>query len=99
MIIRLNESQFNKLMISEIFSNHGYNINRVDSANKSLETFLFYNGVKMINLKNSREYLVYELNALSNLIGRRYGLVQLIKDGEPYDAVYVKPMELYKRKY
>lgn len=105
MKIKLTESQFNRLMLSELLDAHNnfqaYTsyINRVDSANKSLETFLYNNGVVMVNIKNGKEYLVFELEALTNMIGRRYGLVQLIKNGEPYDTIYIKPIELYRRKF
>ena len=104
MKIKLTESQFDRLILYELadtYDNAKYvsYINRVDSANKSLETFLYKNGAIMVNIKNGKEYLVFELEALTNLIGRRYGLVQLVKDGEPYDTIYIKPIELYRRKF
>lgn len=105
MKIKLTESQFDRLILLELVDIHNnsqaYNsyVNRVDSANKSLETFLYNNGVMMVNIKNGKEYLVFEIEALTNMIGRRYGLVQLVKDGEPYDTIYIKPIELYRRKF
>lgn len=104
MKIKLTESQFDRLILYELadtYDNAKYvsYVNRVDSANKSLETFLYNNGAIMVNIKNGKEYLVFELEALTNLIGRRYGLVQLVKDGEPYDTIYIKPIELYRRKF
>ena len=36
---------------------------------------------------------------MTELTGRRYGLVQLIKNGKPFDSIYVKPLELYKQVY
>ena len=104
MKIKLTESQFDRLILYELadtYDNAKYvsYVNRVDSANKSLETFLYNNGAIMVNIKNGKEYLVFELEALTNLFGRRYGLVQLVKDGEPYDTIYIKPIELYRRKF
>lgn len=104
MKIKLTESQFDRLILYELADTYGNAkyasyVNRVDSANKSLETFLYNNGAIMVNIKNGKEYLVFELEALTNLIGRRYGLVQLVKDGEPYDTIYIKPIELYRRKF
>lgn len=105
MKIKLTESQFDKLMLMELMNTYNNRqaytsyIDKVDSANKSLETFLYNNGVIMLNIKNGKEYLVFELEALTNMIGRRYGLVQLIKNGEPYDTIYIKPIELYRIKF
>lgn len=104
MTIRLNESQFNKLLLTELggqnipTSYNGYS-NRIETAQETLENFLYNNGVKMINIENQNEYLVFELESLTGLIGRRYGLVQLVKDNQPYDTIYIKPIELYRRKY
>ena len=52
----------------------------------------------MINIRNGRDYLVYELLSLANAIGKRYCLCQLLKDGKPYGSVYTKPMHLFKMK-
>ena len=101
MRIRLTESQFDKLMLNELSAsmvNNSYS-NRIETAKETLESFLYNNGVKMVNIENQNEYLVFELESLTGLTGRRYGLVQLLKDGQPYDTIYVKPIELYKRKY
>lgn len=101
MKIKLNESQFDKLMLTELggtMVSNSYN-NRIETAQETLETFLYNNGVMMTNMENQNEYLVFELESLTGLIGRRYGLVQLVKDGQPYDTIYIKPIELYRRKY
>lgn len=101
MKIKLNESQFDKLILTELggtMVSNSYN-NRIETAQETLETFLYNNGVMMTNMENQNEYLVFELESLTGLIGRRYGLVQLVKDGQPYDTIYIKPIELYRRKY
>lgn len=107
MKIIVNESGFARLLTESIIEYNTNNGNayhdvyqdRIESSLKTLETFLVNNGVLMRNVDNGKEYLVFELHPMTELTGRRYGLVQLIKNGKPFDSIYVKPLELYKQVY
>lgn len=100
MNIIIKESKLN-ILLTELFNNNLSNqfVNQKVEINlQLLGNFLKQYGLLMTNIENGKDYLVYELNALTNMIGKRYGMVQLIKDGEPYQSIYIKPLALYKRK-
>lgn len=71
---------------------------QIKESNKLLASFLANNGKIMTNIDNGKDYLVYEIMALANLIGKRFGLCQLIKDNEPFGAIYTKPLNLFRTK-
>lgn len=71
---------------------------KINAAKDSLENLLSIDGTVMINIENGKEYLTYELLSLADVIGKRYCLCQLLKDGEQYGSVSTKPMELFKLK-
>lgn len=100
MNIIIKESKLN-ILLTELFNNNLSNqvVNqKVERNSQLLGNFLKQYGLLMTNIENGKDYLVYELNTLTNMIGKRYGMVQLMKDGEPYQSIYVKPLDLYKRK-
>lgn len=100
MNIIIKESKLN-ILLTELFNNNLSNkvVNQKAERNSQLlGNFLKQYGILMTNIENGKDYLVYELNTLTNMIGKRYGMVQLIKDGEPYQSIYIKPLDLYKRK-
>jgi hypothetical protein len=100
MNIIIKESKLN-ILLTELFNNNLSNqvINqKVERNSQLLGNFLKQYGLLMTNIENGKDYLVYELNTLTNMIGKRYGMVQLMKDGEPYQSIYIKPLDLYKRK-
>ena len=41
---------------------------------------------------------VYEIVSIANVIGKRFGVIQLMKDGELYGPLSVKPLSLFKVK-
>lgn len=102
--IYLKEEKLNKLFdVLMLESNSGNSNNyqytkKAENAKKMLEHLLYNNGVVMINVENNKEYLVYELSSLVNIIGKRYCLCQLIKDNEQYGSVLTKPLCLFKYK-
>lgn len=99
MKVIVNESGFINLLTEMVNNQTLVNIKtKIEQNTDLLEKFLKQYGKIMINIQNNKEYLVYELLSLTDLIGKRYGLVQLIKDGEPFQSIYVKPIELYKLK-
>ena len=71
---------------------------KIKQGKESLEKLLFRDGTVMINIENGKEYLTYELFSLADVIGKRYVICQLIKDGEQYGQISTKPMELFKLK-
>ena len=104
--ILLSENKLVNLLTEMMFE---YNINdgnadnnpytkKIDAAKDSLEKLLSLNGTVMLNIENGKEYLTYELCSLADVIGKRYVLCQLLKDGEQYGQVSTKPMELFKLK-
>lgn len=100
MNIIIKESKLN-ILLTELFNNNLSNqvVNqKVERDSQLLCNFLKQYGLLMTNIENGKDYLVYELNTLTNMIGKRYGMVQLMKDGEPYQSIYIKPLDLYKRK-
>lgn len=100
MNIIIKESKLN-ILLTELFNNNLSNqvVNqKVERDSQLLCNFLKQYGLLMTNIENGKDYLVYELNTLTNMIGKRYGMVQLMKDGEPYQSIYIKPLDLYRRK-
>ena len=52
----------------------------------------------MTNIKNGKTYCVYEITSIANVIGKRFCIIQLMKDGELYGPISVKPLSLFKEK-
>lgn len=106
MRILLSEDKFINLMSNNLLEYNGYDGNsernpyekKIENGVSSLEKLLAREGTPMINIRNGREYLTYEIYSLANAIGKRYCLCQLIKDGEPYGSIFTKPMDLFKMK-
>ena len=63
-----------------------------------LHSFLKNNGTVMTNIENGKDYLVYEMAAFANIIGKRFCICQLIKDNDQFGAVYMKPFSLFRLK-
>ena len=106
MKIILSEDKFSRLLSEMMIEYNSFDGNhdrnpyekKIESDINVLEKFLYRDGIVMINIRNGREYLTFELLSLTNAIGRRYCLCQLLKDNEPYGSVYIKPMHLFKLK-
>jgi hypothetical protein len=106
MKIILSENRFCRLLTEMMIEYNSFDGNhdrnpyekRIESDMQSLENLIHRDGIVMINIRNGRDYLVYELLSLANAIGKRYCLCQLLKDGKPYGSVYTKPMHLFKMK-
>ena len=63
-----------------------------------LYNFLKNNGTIMTNIENGKDYLVYEMAAFANIIGKRFCICQLIKDNDQFGSIYMKPFSLFKLK-
>lgn len=106
MKIFLNENKFASLLNEFINEYNIYDGNadknpyakKIKLAKLSLEKLLYTNGVIMTNIENGKDYLVYELFSLANVIGKRYCLCQLIKDNEQYGQIATKPLAMFKQK-
>lgn len=112
MRIILTESQFEKIMLSEIAqtiqndynpiadgnSEHNPYTKKIDNGIKRLMSFLRNNGRLMTNIDNGKDYIVYEITSFANLMGVRFAICQLVRDDGPYGSVYVKPYQLFKIK-
>jgi hypothetical protein len=99
MKIILKESRLPSF-IKEIIKESGRNpySDKLDAAMNSLVKMLSNDGSRMINIENGKEYLVYYVESLSNALGKNYCISRLIKDGQPYGQIMVKPMDLFKIK-
>ena len=100
MKIILNENKFSSLVINGLFES--FNINpitqKIDGDFESLKKLLKRDGVLMTNIKNGKTYCVYEIVSIANVIGKRFGVILLMKDGELYGPLSVKPLNLFKVK-
>jgi hypothetical protein len=52
----------------------------------------------MTNIENGKDYIVYEIVSLENLIGKKFCNCRLLKDGNPFGPIYTKPLALFKMK-
>lgn len=107
MKILVNEDKFISLMINEMINE--YNISdgnafhnpyhkKLENRKERLKKLVATNGVVMTSIENGKDYIVYEIYALAELIGARYALCRAIKDNEPKGAVMVKPFESFRIK-
>lgn len=71
---------------------------KLDIDKSSLENLLKTDGYVMMSIENGSYYIVYEIVAFANIIGKRYCICQLIKDGKQYGSIYVKPLSVFKIK-
>ncbi len=88
---------FNDILFEDFKLDNPY-LNKINADVESLNNFIRLNGSLMVSKENEREYMVYELIGLAKLIGHRYCMCRLIKDGDGYGAVYVKPLSMFKIK-
>ena len=79
-------------------ADHNPKQKQIDAAIDSLEKLLDTQGTVMINTKNGKEYLTYEIYSLANTIGKRYCICRLLRDGEPYGTLYTRPLTMFKPK-
>lgn len=108
MKIILNEKKLVPLMLNEIIRE--YNISdgnadhnpykkKIDNATETLKNLVKTQGIPMLNINNGRQYLVFEIIALAELVGKRYGICQIIKDNEAHGTISIKPMVSFKPIY
>ena len=100
MKIILNEKKFSSLVINRLFESFYVNpiTKRIDGDLESLKNLIKRDGVLMTNIKNGKTYCVYEITSIANVIGKRFCIIQLMKDGELYGPISVKPLSLFKEK-
>lgn len=79
-------------------ANHNPYAKKIEQSDKALENLLRREGQVLLNIENGKEYLCYEITSLANTIGKRYCVCRLIKNNEPYGAIYTKPMAQFKMK-
>lgn len=63
-----------------------------------LSSFLKNNCTIMTNIDNGKDYMVYEVAAFANILGKRFCICQLLKDGKPFGSIYTKPFTLFRLK-
>lgn len=100
MKIILGENNFPTLLTAMLNENNDNNVilNKIDITLESLKKLLQRSGVIMFDILNGKEYIVYELTNLEVMLGKKYCICRLIKDGEPYGQLMVKPMVQFKMK-
>lgn len=70
----------------------------IQIAKDSLENLLVNDGTIMVDIENGKEYITYELYSLAEVLGKRYCVCKLLKDGEPYGAISIRPLQMFKIK-
>lgn len=85
--------------ISDGSADHNPYQKKIDSANETLKNLIKTQGMPMVNISNGRQYLVYEIVALSEIVGKRYGICQIIKDNEVHGTISIRPMVSFKPIY
>jgi hypothetical protein len=101
MKIKLDENKFSSLMgnlLYENFTNQNPIKQQSEISINSLKQLLNSDGIIMTNVENGKDYKVYEITSLANTIGKRFVITQLIKDGDLYGQLSVKPLTLFKMK-
>lgn len=98
MKIILNEEKFSSLILCGLFETVNPLKQKVSIDIASLKKLIATDGVLMVNLENGKEYVVYEISSIANVIGKRFCVAQLVKDGELYGSLIVKPLSLFKVK-
>ena len=98
MKIILNERAFSSLIDNILNETHNPLNQKIEIAIDTLKRLIARDGVVMTNIENGKDYSVYEILSLTNEIGKRYCICQLIKDGKPYGSIYTKPLDMFKMK-
>lgn len=106
MKIFLTEEKLSLLLTKLMLEYNAYDNNpqnnpyarKIEQSDKALEDLLSREGRVLLNIENGKEYLTYEITSLANTIGKRYCICRLIKDNQPYGAIYTKPMVQFKLK-
>lgn len=108
--IYLAENKFHKLLLEELGSSNYYNPiadgnvehnpyrKAIDIAQDRLSKFLETDGVPMVSISNGKEYFIYEIAELADLIGKRYCICQLVKDNKLFGSVFIRPLNSFKIK-
>lgn len=100
MKIILSEKKIVPLMLKEFVNGYSKTpyFDKISSDIDTLKTIIQQEGKLMINILTNKDYMVYEIKPLMDIIGKRYGICQLIKDGVPSGTIFVKPMVNFKNK-
>lgn len=107
MKVILSEAQLGTCILNEMLSEynvadgnafHNPYAKKIKNGQDALKKLIKQYGKIMINIDNGKEYCVYEIYSLAELLGIRYCLCRLIKDNEPYGQIAVKPLIQFKDK-
>lgn len=109
--IYLTESHFTRLLtkalqeeasyynpIADGNADHNPYKRTIEDVQEYLSSFLKTNGLCMVSLVNGKEYLVYELKDFITIIGKRYCICQLMKDGDLFGPIFIRPFLSFKLK-
>lgn len=98
MHIYINESQLNKILLNEFNTN---NKKTKHELNK-LKILLLRDGKLMKNKENSRIYVVYEIQSLTEILGVRYcmcGIFNRKQKDNISGTIMLKPLDLFEEVY
>jgi len=70
-------------------------LERIGDDKEKLENFVEAHGEYMTDITNGKTYLVQYLQALSDLVGKKYCLAAPVKEDGTYSAFFVKPYESF----
>lgn len=79
-------------------STHNPYSRQIKNGIELMQNFLFTNGKVMTNIDNGKDYIVFEVGQLAQLMGKRFCVCQLFKDNKPFGSIYIKPLLLFKEK-
>ena len=88
----------NEYNISDGSAEHNPYKKKLDQGKRLLQNLVSNYGKVMYSLENGKDYFVYELYALSELLGVRYAICRPIKDGEATGTVMMKPLATFRVK-
>lgn len=94
----LNEI-INEYNISDGNADHNPYNKRIKTDRDVLKNLIKTEGQLMQNISNGKQYMVYEITALANIIGKRFGICQQMKDNEITGTILIKPMISFKPIY
>jgi len=94
----IGKSMLSEYNVSDGNANHNPYKKKFDRGRDLLQNLLETQGRVMTNIENAKDYYVFEVYALSQLLGLRYCLCRAIKEGEAVGTVMLKPLSMFKIK-
>ena len=109
MKVLINESKFVSSILTEMLNEyeisdgnafHNPYRKRFKKCKEMLKKFIATYGKIMTSKENGKDYYVYEIYSLSQSLGVRYAICQVIdmETNKPQGTILIKPFEIFKVK-